>query len=48
MMTGRKIARGVSGIELTPGRNTPLIAAPQINASHSVNGIIAASQTLRR
>ena len=50
MMTGRKIANGVSGIGigLIPARNTPLIAAPQITASHNVNGIITASHTLRR
>jgi len=31
-----------------PPRNTPLIAEPQISASHSVNGIITPSHALRR
>jgi hypothetical protein len=34
-ITGRKIANGTSGRVLLPGRNTPLIAALQIIASHS-------------
>ena len=48
MITGRKIAKECSGNGATPPRNTPLIAEPQISASHSVNGIITPSHALRR
>ena len=47
MITGPSAARGSTGIA-PPGLKKPLIAALQTTASHSVKGIITASQTLRR
>jgi hypothetical protein len=46
-ITGRKIAIGSNGTALAPSRNIPPIAALQTTASHNVNGIKTANQTLR-
>jgi len=47
-MTGRNIARGIGDVAEMPPPKTPLSAALQITASQRVNGIITASQVLRR